>query len=165
MVMPMIVDAGTQWVGLRSSTNELRLITGLLFGTAIAPFLVYSISIISISKTVPVLRKLLPKAVDFADKENWLDCKSLILGVLLAVLIYAAITLVIGSTNSLFYWFLSSPVIVSVIMHIFLLPAFIIGLLLLTIYGCLKETIIRKSASESNARNSEAQTATPLSSK
>ncbi|MDH5624026.1 MAG: DUF2085 domain-containing protein, partial [Candidatus Bathyarchaeota archaeon] len=29
MVAPMILDAGTQIVGLRTSTNELRLVTGL----------------------------------------------------------------------------------------------------------------------------------------
>jgi uncharacterized membrane protein len=163
MVLPMIIDAGTQWVGLRTSTNELRLITGLLFGVAIAPFLVYSISIISISKTIPVLRRLLPKAVDFADKENWIDYKTLISGALLAVALYAAITLVVGSTYSLFYWLLSSALIISVIIHIFLLPAFIIGLLLLTIYSRVRGAIIPNSLDGNSTRIDEAQITALLS--
>jgi uncharacterized membrane protein len=126
MVMPMIVDAGTQWLGLRSSTNELRLITGLLFGTAMAPLLIYSFSMISTSRKIPVLRNLLPKTVDFGDRENWLDSKSLALGSLLALGLYAAIMLTVGSTDSLFYWLLSPLIIASVILHIFVLPAFII---------------------------------------
>lgn len=128
MVMPMIVDAVTQWVGLRTSTNELRLITGLLFGTAIAPLLVYSLSIISTSKKVPVLRNLLPKTVNFDDKDNWLDLKSLALGALFAVVLYIVIMLVVGSTNNLFYWLLSPLIIISAVLHIFLLPVFIISL-------------------------------------
>lgn len=33
---PLIIDGGTQLLGLRESTNTLRAITGLLFGSAIA---------------------------------------------------------------------------------------------------------------------------------
>lgn len=128
MVMPMIVDAGTQLIGLRTSTNELRLVTGLLFGTAVAPLLVYSLAIVPASKKVPVLRNFLPKTASFDDKDNWLDSKSLALGALLAVVLYIAVMLVVGSTNGLFYWLLSPLIIVSAVLHIFLLPAFIIGL-------------------------------------
>jgi len=133
MAMPMIVDAGTQWVGLRTSTNELRLITGLIFGVAIAPILVYSLSIIPASKKVPVLGNLLPKTTDFGDKDNWLSVKSLGLGTLLAAVLYIAITLIVGSANSLFYWLLSPLIIASAILHIFLLPVFIIVLAVLSL--------------------------------
>jgi len=141
MVMPMIVDAGTQWVGLRTSTNELRLVTGLLFGTAVAPFLVYSLAIVSTSKKVPVLRHFLPKTVSFDDKGNWLDLKSLSVGALSAVVLFIAIMLVVGSTNRLFYWLLSPLIIVSVVLHIFLLPAFIVGVVIFS----LKERAERRA--------------------
>jgi len=36
MSIPMVIDGGTQFLGLRESTNFLRIITGSLFGTGFA---------------------------------------------------------------------------------------------------------------------------------
>lgn len=126
MVTPMIVDAGTQLFGLRTSTNELRLITGLFFGIALAPLLVYLLAIVPLSKKVPILRNFLPKNTELDNKNKWLNNLALGIGSLLAVASFFAINSVVGSNNSLFYWAISSLVIVSVIWHIFLLPIFLI---------------------------------------
>jgi len=129
MVTPMIVDAVTQWIGLRTSTNELRLITGLLFGIALAPLLVYLLAIVPLSKKVPILRNFLPKNTELDNKNKWLNNWALGIGLLLAVASFFAIDSVVGSNSLLFYWSLSSLVIVSVVWHIFLLPIFLIILL------------------------------------
>jgi uncharacterized membrane protein len=129
MVLPMIVDAGTQWIGLRTSTNELRLITGLLFGIALAPLLVYLLSIVPSSKRVPILRNFLPKTAELDNKNHWLNNWALGIGSLIAVASFFSINSVVGSVNPLFYWSLSSLIIISVIWHIFLLPIFLIILL------------------------------------
>jgi uncharacterized membrane protein len=133
MVIPMIVDAGTQWIGLRTSTNELRLITGLLFGIALAPLLVYLLSIVKASKRVPILRNFLPKTTELDSKNHWLNDWTLGIGSLLAVASFFFINSVVGSVNSLFYWPLSSLIIISVVWHIFLLPVFLIILLFLSL--------------------------------
>jgi uncharacterized membrane protein len=125
MVAPMIVDAATQFIGLRTSTNELRLVTGLLFGTALAPFLVYSLAQISISRSLPILRNFLPKSVKLDDKNSWLNGQALGFGLLIAVASFFFINSIRGSTHPFFYWLLSSLIIVSVVLHIFLLPIFL----------------------------------------
>jgi len=125
MIAPMIVDAGTQWIGLRTSTNELRLVTGLLFGAALAPFLVYSLAQIPTSRKLPILRNFLPKSVNLDDKNSWLSHQALGFGLLIAVTLFFLINSIVGSTNHLFYWLLSSLIIISVVLHIFLLPIFL----------------------------------------
>lgn len=130
MAVPMIVDAGTQWIGLRTSTNELRLITGLLFGIALAPLLVYALSIAPMSKKVPILRNFLPKTTELDNKNQWLSNWALGIGSLIAIASFLAINSLVGSSNSLFYWPLSSLIIISVIWHIALLPIFLIILLI-----------------------------------
>lgn len=130
MVVPMIVDAVTQWIGLRTSTNELRLITGLLFGIALSPLLVYLLSIVPSSKRVPILRNFLPKTTELDNKSQWLSNWALGIGSLVAVTSFFIINSVVGSVNSLFYWTLSSLIIFSVIWHIILLPIFLCVLFL-----------------------------------
>lgn len=133
MVAPMIIDAVTQWIGLRTSTNELRLITGLLFGIALSPLLVYLLSVIPSSKRVPILRKYLPETAELDNKNPWLSNWALILGSLVAVASFLTIISVVGSINPLFYWALSSLIIISVIWHIILLPIFLVILLLFSL--------------------------------
>jgi uncharacterized membrane protein len=131
MVMPMIVDAGTQWVGLRTSTNELRLMTGLLFGVALAPLLVYLLSTVPTSKKFPILRNFFPRTTELDSKNQWISNWALGVGSLFAVASFITINAVAGSVNSIFYWLLSPVIITSVIWHIFLLPIFLVILLLL----------------------------------
>jgi len=133
MVMPMIADAATQWIGFRTSTNELRLITGLLFGIALSPLLVYLLSVVPSSKRVPILRKYLPTTAELDNKNPWLNNWALSLGSLIAVTSFFAIISVAGSVNPLYYWALSSLIIVSVIWHIILLPIFLVILLFFSV--------------------------------
>lgn len=126
MVTPMVVDAATQTLGFRTSTNELRLITGLLFGVALAPLLVYLVSLVPLSKKLPIVRNFFPKSVRLDDKKSWLSSQSLGFGLLIAVALFFAVNSVVGSTSHIFYWLLSSLIICSVVWHIFLLPIFLI---------------------------------------
>jgi uncharacterized membrane protein len=128
MLTPMIIDAGTQWIGFRNSTNEIRLITGLLFGIGAAPLLVYLVSLIPASKRIPILRNFLPKTVELDSKNPWLGNRFLGLGVLIGIASYFIIDSLVGSLNTLFYWLLSSIIIASVVWHIFLLPVFLVVL-------------------------------------
>jgi len=125
MVAPMFVDAATQWIGLRTSTNEVRLMTGLLFGVALAPLVVYLLSQIPISWKIPILRNFLPKYVKLDDKNSWLSHQTLGFGLVVAVTLFFLINSIAGSTNHLFYWLLSPLLIISIILHIFLLPIFL----------------------------------------
>jgi hypothetical protein len=126
MVAPMTVDVATQFIGLRTSTNELRLVTGLLFGTALAPFLVYSLAQISISRRLPILRNFLPKSVELDDKDSWLNYQAFGFGLPIVVTLFFLINSIVGSSNHFFYWLLSSLTIISVVLHIFLLPIFLV---------------------------------------
>jgi len=125
MTAPMIVDAATQWISLRTSTNELRLLTGLLFGAALVPFLVYSLAQIPTSRRLPILRNFLPKNVKLDDKNSWLNHQALGFGLLIAVALFFFINSIRGSTNHFFYWLLSPLIFISVVLHIFILPIFL----------------------------------------
>lgn len=126
MVIPMISDAVTQYIGLRTSTNELRLLTGLSFGTALSPFLVYLLPTVPLSRRLPILRDFLPKEVRLDDNDSWLSSKALVFGSLIDCALFLLINSIVGSTNHLFYWLLSPIVIISTILHIFLLPIFLV---------------------------------------
>ena len=39
LCLPLALDGGSQWIGLRESTNPLRIATGLLAGAAVAAYL------------------------------------------------------------------------------------------------------------------------------
>jgi uncharacterized membrane protein len=133
MLAPMIIDGLTQWMGVRTSTNELRLMTGLFFGVALSPFLVYLLSVVPSSKEVPILRKYLPETAELDNRNLWLSNWALGLGSLIAVASFLAVISVVGSINLLFYWTLSSLIIISVIWHIMLLPFFLVILLLFSL--------------------------------
>jgi len=128
MTAPMIVDATTQLIGFRTSTNEIRLMTGLLFGVALAPLLVYLLPIIPTSRKLPVLHNFFPKSVRLDDKNSWLSHKAFGLGLTLTIALFFAVNAVSGSSNYIFYWMLSPLIIVSVLLHIFLLPILVLAL-------------------------------------
>jgi uncharacterized membrane protein len=125
MVTPMIIDALTQVLGFRTSTNELRLVTGCLFGVALSPFLIYLISMVPLSRKLPIVGNFLPKSVRLDAKDSWLSSRSLSLGLLAAIVLSLAVDSTVGSANSSFYWLLSPLIIGSIIWHILLLPAFL----------------------------------------
>jgi len=68
MTALMVVDAATQWIGFRTSTNELRLMSGLLFGAALAPLLVYLLPTIPTSRKLPILHNFFPERVNWTIK-------------------------------------------------------------------------------------------------
>lgn len=126
MLAPMIVDAGTQWIGFRTSTNEVRLFTGLVFGTALAPLLVYTLSLIPASRQIRILKKLLPETTELDSKDPWLSNRSMIIGFIAAVAVYFVINSLAGSSNIIFYWSLTPLIVASVVWHILLLPIIIV---------------------------------------
>ncbi|MGQ9479380.1 MAG: DUF2085 domain-containing protein [Thermoproteota archaeon] len=131
--MPMIIDAGTQWMGLRSSTNDLRLLTGLLFGVFLTPLLIYLLAIIPSSRKLPVLGALLPERVELDCKDRWISNRSLTIGFITVCVSFFAINSIVGSDNPVYYWILSTIIVSSVIWHIFLIPLLIITLSILEI--------------------------------
>ncbi len=139
MALPMIIDAGTQWIGLRTSTNEIRLVTGLFFGASLAPLLVYLLSMVATSRKIPVLRNILPKTAELDSKNPWIDNKSLGIGSLAAILTFSIIASVTGSTNPLSYWSIGSLIIVSVIWHLAVLPISLVLFLLIGLKQRLKD--------------------------
>jgi len=128
MTTPMIVDATTQLIGFRTSTNELRLMSGLLFGAALAPLLVYLFPIIPTSRKLPILHNFFPKSVRLDDRNSWLSHKAFGLGLILVIILFFAVNAVSQSSNYIFYWMLSPLIIVSVLLHIFLLPILVLVL-------------------------------------
>ncbi len=128
MTTPLIADATTQLAGFRTSTNEIRLISGLLFGVALAPLLIYLLPIIPTSRKLPIVHGLFPKSVRLDDKKSWLSHKAFGLGLTLAIASFFVINSMSGSSNQLFYWLLSPLIITSVVLHIFLLPILVLVL-------------------------------------
>jgi len=135
MIAPMMIDAGTQWIGLRISTNEARLFTGLLFGLGLAPFLVYTFSLVPRSRRMPILGSLLPETAELDSKDRWLSNQALLIGLLTAVALYFVINSITGSPNAISYWLVSPLIIASVIWHIFLLPICLVALYVFSLWS------------------------------
>ena len=130
MVLPLMVDSIGQALGLWTSTNDLRLMTGLQFGAAIAPLLVYALSLPATKGRVPIMRKVQLQNAILDSKDYWLDAKALGIGVAVSVVLFLAIRSLDGSQFSLFYWLLSVPIVAMIIGHFFVLPVLlIVGLL------------------------------------
>jgi len=122
MMAPLLIDSISQTIGLRESTNDIRLLTGLLFGTALAPLLIYTLSIVTFTRKIPLLKSILVEKVAVDDKNSWLNARALCIGVILAGILFFTIKSISGSAFFLFYWVLSIPIITAVILHIFVLP-------------------------------------------
>ena len=126
MVLPLIGDVATQISGLRVSTNDIRLVSGLLFGTALSPFLIYLLPIVPLSYKIPIIRSLIPEKVEVDSKISWMNGKTLVFGLILDVAFFIIIRLIGRSGNFIFYWMLSIPIVGSIILHIFILPIFLV---------------------------------------
>lgn len=145
MALPMIVDALTQLLGFRVSTNDIRLATGLLFGTSMSSLLIYSLSILPLSRRLPVIRSIIPEKMEFDCASSWMGGRALILGSLMDFIVLSLIKMMEGVERRIFYWLISLPVMASMILHVFVLPIFLIMSLLTYLVARLRrgETYIR----------------------
>lgn len=138
MMLPLWVDSFGQLFGFWTSTNDLRLITGLLFGTAVAPFLVYALSLQPFRGAIPIMRKVQPENASLDDKNSWLNAKTLLLGIVLSGVLFVAIRSTAGSEFVLFYWLLSVPIIIALVLHFFILP-------LILLFVVIKKVLNKRS--------------------
>ena len=122
MMLPLWVDSFGQLFGFWTSTNYLRLITGLLFGAALAPMLVYALSLSPLKGKIPLIKNIGPKTAVLDDKDSWFDAKALCTSITLSVILFIAIIAIAGSEFPLFYWTLSITIITGIIWHFFVLP-------------------------------------------
>jgi uncharacterized membrane protein len=122
MTLPLWIDSFGQVLGFWTSTNDLRLITGLLFGTALEPLLIYALSLPPLKEEIPLIRKIQPKDAVLDEKDSWLDAKTLGFGIILSVVIFLVVRSLVGSEFFLFYWLFAIPIIVEIILHFFVLP-------------------------------------------
>jgi uncharacterized membrane protein len=122
MMLPLWVDSFGQLFGFWTSTNYLRLITGLLFGAALAPMLVYALSLSPLKGKIPLIKNIGPKTAVLDDKDSWFDAKALCTSITLSVILFIAIIAIAGSEFPLFYWTLSITITTGIIWHFFVLP-------------------------------------------
>lgn len=135
MMLPLLIDSFSQLFGLRTSTNDLRLLTGLLFGSALAPLLTYSLALPPLNGSLPLLGNLVPATVAPDSKDYWLSARSLCTGIAFSCVLFLAIKLVDGSELVLFYWMLSVPLVIMAVMHFFVLPTLLlISVLVLVVH-------------------------------
>lgn len=128
MIMPILLDGATQWLGLRTSTNDIRLLTGLLFGASITPFLVYLLSATLIARKLPLIRIIRPIRVELDNLDcPWLGYSAYAIGLAAVAILFFTIKGFAGSTSSLFYWLTSSMITISVIAHVFILPILVLS--------------------------------------
>jgi len=122
MMLPLWVDSFGQLFGFWTSTNYLRLITGLLFGAAVTPMLVYALSLSPLKGRIPLIKNIGPETAVLDDKDSWFDAKALCTSIALSVILFIAIIAIAGSEFPLFYWTLSITIITGIIWHFFVLP-------------------------------------------
>lgn len=139
--MPMIIDTVTQTLGMRESTNSLRLITGLFFGIVLLPFLIYVLQLVRGTQQLTILSVISPKKPQIDDIKNpWISSKALLLGALTCLSTFFAINYATNSSNPYLYWIIAFSIAFSIIFHIFLLPTLIFGSL---VYDFLKSRATR----------------------
>jgi len=127
---PVIADVVTQTLGVRESTNALRLLTGLLFGLTTLPFLVYAIQLLPTLRRLPILSHISPKEVRIDDVDKpWITSKALIFGAVICLVMFFALEHLANSSLDYFYWVVALPLIFSIIFHVFLLVPLILCVL------------------------------------
>jgi|GEM_PF-972313 len=126
MLLPLLVDSFGQALGFWASLNDLRLATGLLFGVASAPLMVYALSLSPLKGRIPLIRRIQPEDAVLDDKNSWFGAKALAFGIMLSGMFFIAIKLLTGSDFPLFYWMLSIPIVVEIILHFLVLPVILL---------------------------------------
>jgi len=142
MILPMIADGTTQAVGLRNSTNQLRLITGLLFGTATSPFLIYLLPTLPLSRKLPIIRSFIPPELRLDDPRSWLPLRAFALGLGIDLAALWIVGSLAGSNNQLLYWLFSLLILASLVLTILLMPVLLLVSALL--YGKERSGIRRR---------------------
>ena len=127
IMLPLLLDSFGQLFGLWESTNDVRLITGLLFGTALSPLLVYALTLSPLKGKVPLLKNLEPEAAALDDRDSWFGAKALTIGTVLSVVSFAVVRSLVGSEFALFYWVLSVPIIIEIVLHFMVLPLLLLA--------------------------------------
>lgn len=138
MILPLFIDSFAQLFGFWTSTNDVRLLTGLLFGTALAPMLVYALSMFPLNGKIPLLRRIQPETAILDDKNSWFDARALSFGIVLSIIVFVIIRSIVGNDFVLFYWLLSVPIVSGAIWHLFLLP-------ILLLIVCIKQLLHARS--------------------
>lgn len=126
MILPLILDGSTQALGLRTSTNQLRLVTGLLFGTAISPFLVYLLPLLPLPRRIPVLRSIVPSEPNLDGDDPWLPAHALAVGIVIDIVLFLLIDSVAGSADPVLYWVVTLPIAFSLLLTVFVIPALVL---------------------------------------
>ena len=131
LTSPLIVDGVGQFFGLWTSTNDLRLITGLFFGTAISPLLIYLLSLLPLTRKVQLVRSIVPSQIDLGKLDDpWIGYRAFAIGLCLAIALLIGVKAIVGSPHPVFYWILSSLTTLSIGIHIIILPIFVVSSLL-----------------------------------
>ena len=141
MSAPLYVDSFGQLFGFWTSNNDLRLFTGILFGMSLTPFLVYALSLTFFKGKIPLLKRIQPKNADLNAKDSWFNVKAMGTNMLISILLFAGIKSIVGNEFSLFYWLLSTPIILGIIWHFFTLLPF---LLIMALTHHIKHKLVMK---------------------
>lgn len=127
MVVPILIDGVGQLFGFWTSTNDLRLITGLLFGASVTPLLIYMLSILPSVRRLFVIKTILPIRTELDNlKCPWIGYRGYAIGLIVVVILFFGMKAIVGSTNSILYWLISSLTTISIITYISILPIFVL---------------------------------------
>ncbi|MEM2571437.1 MAG: DUF2085 domain-containing protein, partial [Thermoproteota archaeon] len=102
LTLPLWIDSIGQTLGFWISTNDIRLITGLLFGVSLAPLLVYALSILP-SSNIPVLKRIKPETAVLDEKDSWFNLKAQAISILLSIMLFLTIRMITFFNFPVFY--------------------------------------------------------------
>ncbi|MEM1557518.1 MAG: DUF2085 domain-containing protein [Thermoproteota archaeon] len=139
LTLPLWIDSVGQVFGFWSSTNDARLITGLLFGVSLAPLLIYVLSLFSFSNSIPVLKRIKPEMSILDEGDSWFNLKAQALSVLFSGMLFLAIRLMVVCGFSIFYWMVSIPIIFGIVLHFIVLPILLLSILIIRFISTIRE--------------------------
>ncbi|MBO3839966.1 MAG: DUF2085 domain-containing protein [Thermoproteota archaeon] len=140
--LPLWVDSLGQVFGFWSSTNDARLITGLLFGVSLAPLLIYVLSLFSFSNRIPVLKRIKPEVAVLDEKDSWFNLKAQALSMLFSGILFLTIRLMVGHGLLIFYWVVSIPIIFGIVIHFIVLPILLLIILISTMHEKARKVLL-----------------------